>query len=75
MKIRITSDLHVDVNRKTDLITPDDGIFTLVAGDLAGIIDMAESFLKLYKNTNFAFIGGNHIVYDVKNFRKDIRTI
>lgn len=66
MKLRIMSDLHVDVNERFPLtcMEGDEKIFTLIAGDISG--DPVEDCRWLENNTNMqgAFISGNHIVYN-----------
>ena len=69
MKLRIMSDLHVDVNNKAPLFCMEDGekVFTLIAGDISG--DPIEDFRWLRNNTNMSgvFVSGNHIVYNLED--------
>lgn len=65
MKIRIMSDLHIDVNKDYPLQLPqkDRGIFTILAGDIAGEIDMGVQWVK--DNCPYGVcIAGNHLVYN-----------
>lgn len=66
MKIRLISDLHIDINSNYHLDLHQDGsndIYTIVAGDICGSPSRAVEWLK--KNLHQgAFISGNHDVYD-----------
>ena len=65
MKIRVLSDLHVDVNElyaAHRAIHLNDDIFTIVAGDTAGTPEEAISWIKQNIRTGLV-IAGNHIVY------------
>ena len=65
MKIRIMSDLHIDVNEKYPLQLPekDRGIFTIIAGDTAG--ELADGVFWLRQNCPYGVcVAGNHIVYN-----------
>ena len=71
MKIRVLSDLHIDVNemyayhRVTHL--KDNDVFTIVAGDTAGCPELAADWIQ--KNVQKGLvIAGNHIVYS-SNYR------
>ncbi|GHS88821.1 phosphatase [Campylobacterota bacterium] len=67
MKLRIISDLHVDENTDHRLFNwKDRDILTLIAGDTAGEMDIAVSFVRKHFN-NAIVIGGNHIVYEEKS--------
>lgn len=70
MKIRLVSDLHIDVNSKfkVSFLGLED-VFTLVAGDISGYPDMTISWLKNNISKGI-FISGNHDVY-----MKDSRSI
>lgn len=58
MKIRVISDLHIDINEKHP-ITYDDDIFTIIAGDISG--DPVLSTQWINDNIkNGIFIHGNH---------------
>ena len=65
MKIRLISDLHIDINAKYPLDLHENGAndaFTLVAGDISGCPRLASEWLK--KNIHYgAFVSGNHDVY------------
>ena len=67
MKVRVLSDLHLDVNSNYCFNLPaKDDTFTVVGGDTAGDPEVAIKWLK--KNVKRGIvIAGNHIVY---NFRK-----
>ena len=66
MKIRLVSDLHIDVNEDYGVSLTEHGdndVFTLVAGDICGTVDTTISWMR--KNVKRgAFCAGNHIVYD-----------
>lgn len=68
MKIRICSDLHVDVNKTTDFgfngkINETD--LTIIAGDIAGSYQNEQYFLrKLGATKPVICVGGNHLGYD-----------
>ena len=69
MKIRVMSDLHVDVNKKYSrkrFYWNDRDILTIIAGDIAGSLEVAAPFLRKHFN-NALFIGGNHILYNRDN--------
>jgi len=63
MKIRLVSDLHIDVNREYGVSLGDDGAFTLIAGDICGnpkdTVEWVRNNVK-----KGAFCAGNHIVYN-----------
>lgn len=71
MKIRLISDLHIDVNSSYGVSLTDDGdndVFTLIAGDISGKVEETTKWIE--KNVKYgAFCAGNHIVYnpDVHN--------
>lgn len=66
MKIRLISDLHIDINSNYPLDLHRDGandVYTLIAGDICGSPAMAVEWVK--KNVHQgALISGNHDVYD-----------
>ncbi len=69
MKIRVLSDLHVDVNADYPLTLKNKDIFTIVAGDTAGY--MQEGIRWIRDNIKQGIIiSGNHIVYS-----SDVRPI
>jgi len=66
MKIRLVSDLHLDINDDYDVtlnVNGENDVFTLVAGDVCGTV---ESTIEWMKNNvkRGAFCAGNHIVYN-----------
>ena len=65
MKLRIISDLHLDVNEKYRALFDwaDKDILTVIAGDIAGSLEKTAPFLKTHFN-KAVFVGGNHIVYN-----------
>lgn len=66
MKIRLLSDLHIDINDKYPLDLHKDkanDVFTLVAGDVSGYPHKTVDWLKRNIHRG-AFICGNHDVYD-----------
>lgn len=71
MKIRLISDLHIDINHKYP-ISIDDNIFTIVAGDISGNPQQAASWLKS-NIKNGIFISGNHDVYDADMPIEDVK--
>ena len=70
MKIRVLSDLHVDVNEmyachkneKLDKALSDNDVFTIVAGDTAGQPEVAIDWIQRHVRQGLV-IAGNHIVY------------
>lgn len=65
MKIRIMSDLHIDVNMYYPLELEDKDTFTLVAGDVSGLIDYSKEWIDNNIH-NGIIVAGNHIVYNKK---------
>jgi Icc-related predicted phosphoesterase len=63
MKLRIISDLHVDINRSYDFKWTDRDILTLIAGDISGSLAEMKGFLHKHFS-NVLFLGGNHMVYN-----------
>lgn len=61
MKIRIVSDLHIDINKKMPLAYQDD-VFTVICGDISGY---AEDTIEWVKDNirQGVFVEGNHIAY------------
>jgi len=60
------SDLHVDVNKKYSrkrFRWDDKDTLTIIAGDIAGSLEVAARFLRTNFN-NVIFVGGNHILYN-----------
>lgn len=65
MKIRILSDLHIDVNEKypLKLFEKDREVFTIIAGDTAG--ELADGVLWIKNNCPYGVcVSGNHLVYN-----------
>ena len=63
MLIRYFSDLHIDLNRKSDFPIDDNDIFTIIAGDISGNPFVSTNWI----NDNIKqglFVAGNHIVYN-----------
>lgn len=63
MLIRYFSDLHIDLNRKSDFPIDDNNIFTIIAGDISGNPFVSTDWI----NNNIKqglFVAGNHIVYN-----------
>lgn len=65
MKIRILSDLHVDLNKHYGNIFKwdDRDILTILAGDTSGDLKTTKEFVRKHFD-NAILIGGNHIVYN-----------
>lgn len=66
MKIRLISDLHIDINDKYPLDLHQSGandVYTLVAGDICGSPTKAIDWIKRNLHQG-AFISGNHDAYD-----------
>lgn len=64
MKIRIISDLHIDLNKEYPRY--DDDIFTIVAGDISGDPYTTVGWIR-NNIKNGLFIHGNHLVYNNLN--------
>ena len=63
MKIRIISDLHLDVNADYPLELTDKQAFTIICGDISG--DFAKATTWLDDNVqNGVFVAGNHLIYN-----------
>ena len=65
MKIRLISDLHIDVNNTYGVSIPNNDVFTLIAGDICGTVDNTIEWVKNNVKRG-AFCAGNHIVYNPK---------
>ena len=77
MKIRLISDLHLDINHSYALDMHkigNDDIFTLIAGDISGSPDGAIKWLKA-NIKHGAFVSGNHDVYDSDLVIEDIKKL
>jgi len=66
MKIRILSDLHLDINRKYPIDIFDPSIFTVIAGDLGGDFKKNAEWIKDNIQRGI-FISGNHDAYTMDN--------
>ncbi len=63
MKIRIISDLHIDVNSKYPFKLKDKETFTIICGDISGYLDKTSNWLN--KNIKRGLlVAGNHIIYN-----------
>ena len=63
MKIRILSDLHLDINQKIPFLLEDKETFTVLCGDISGNPEQTIEWI----NQNIkqgVFVEGNHIGYD-----------
>jgi len=75
MKIRLISDLHLDINADYELDFKAEGlddVFTIVAGDICGSPAKAVQWLK-NNISRGAFVSGNHDVYDTDMPIEDIK--
>ena len=45
MKIRVLSDLHIDMNSRYPLELVDNDIFTIVAGDISGLASVSSEWI------------------------------
>lgn len=76
MKIRLLSDLHIDINHMYPLDLMEyglDDMFTLIAGDVSGSPRLTAEWLK--KNVHQgAFICGNHDVYETSMPIEDVKS-
>lgn len=66
MKIRIISDLHIDLNCQYPLSLRNKNIFTIIAGDISGHPEYSKKWIDA-NIKNGLFIAGNHIVYNNKS--------
>lgn len=62
-KIRVLSDLHLDVNKDYPLELEDKDTFTVICGDIAGEYEYAKEWLN-NNIKNGIIIEGNHILYN-----------
>lgn len=63
MKIRILSDLHLDINNEFPFVLEDEDTFTVLCGDISGDYHQTQEWI----NNNLhrgVFVEGNHIGYD-----------
>ena len=63
MKIRIISDLHIDVNIGYPFRLTDTDTFTVICGDIGAYFNKTSRWLNRYIK-NGVFVAGNHIVYN-----------
>ena len=63
MKIRIISDLHLDVNAAYPFELADKQTFTVVCGDICGDFAKASAWLDCNVQKG-VFIAGNHLIYN-----------
>ena len=73
MKIRLISDLHIDVNEGYDVKLDDNDVYTLIAGDICGTVDDTIKWLGSNVRRG-AFCAGNHIVYDPEAPHAEVKT-
>lgn len=66
MKIRIISDLHLDINDKNPFELSDTETFTVICGDISGYFEKTSDWLNKYIK-NGVFVSGNHVVYNESN--------
>lgn len=74
MRFRILSDLHLDVNSDLPFsLQGDTSVFTLIAGDIAGIPKIREKWLNLQCQAGYKgiFVEGNHVVYKKESLSLD----
>lgn len=65
MKVKILSDLHLDINSNTPLSLPDTDVFTIICGDISG--HMSDTVNWINQNAKQGvFVEGNHIGYNNK---------
>ena len=63
MRIRILSDLHLDVNAGLPLRLKDKDTFTILCGDISAYFTKTSKWLR-QNIRNGVFVAGNHIVYN-----------
>lgn len=67
MKFCVLSDIHRDINSGIDFnLSHDISIFTLIAGDIAGIPEIRKNWIDTQISNGYKgiFIEGNHIIYN-----------
>ena len=62
MKIRIISDLHLDINEDISFSLPKDDVFTVICGDISGAPAQTIKWIKQNLSCG-VFVEGNHIGY------------
>lgn len=67
MKVRVISDLHLDLNDRWPIsYDRNDGVFTVMCGDLSGNPSITKKWIS--KNIGRGvFVSGNHLVYNHEN--------
>lgn len=63
MRIRILSDLHLDINEGLQFNLKDTKTFTVICGDISGYFTKTSKWLN-HHIKNGVFVAGNHIVYN-----------
>lgn len=66
MRIRILSDLHLDINEGLQFRLKDTETFTVICGDISGYFTKTSKWLNQHIK-NGVFVAGNHIVYNEYN--------
>lgn len=70
MKIRVVSDLHIDVNKTTDFgFLKEQQDLLIVAGDISGSARKELEFLELLPQ-NTVCVAGNHLGYDYQRIKQ-----
>lgn len=74
MKIRVLSDLHLDLNDAHCLELNDKDVFTVICGDTSGYLPLGIEWIK--KNVKRGLcIAGNHVVYNRVKDPAKVKTI
>lgn len=63
MKIRIISDLHLEINAGHPFRLKDTDTYTVLCGDISGYYEKTSRWLNKYVK-NGVFVSGNHILYN-----------
>ena len=63
MKIRVLSDLHIDLNNKYPYNLSNKDIFTVICGDISGSVDTTCQWIDNNVH-NGLFVAGNHMFYN-----------
>ena len=66
MKIRVISDLHIDVNEEYPLVLKDKDIFTIICGDLSGYFNKSSKWIEENIKEGI-LVAGNHMSYNTIN--------
>lgn len=66
MKIRVLSDLHLDINEEYPFSLEDKDTFTVLCGDISGNSEQTTEWIKSNIRQGI-FVEGNHIGYDSKH--------